>query len=162
MYNNQKNPPKSNKYTTRAMGYGIICGIVVGVFVGRAFKYQVPSILIAIIAFMAGGYFLGKKMDKDLNDQLKNFAYAIKEVSYKKDEDTYEVVLVDKKDKEKILNIKADKYKSLGLKKFDLVHLRKDGQISPAYPKAREQKQSPLVEMVDQYQKIKEEKKKKE
>lgn len=155
MYNNQKNPPITNKFTTRSLGYGIVFGTVFGVLLGAKTSYQIAWIIGAIVFCMLIGYFLGKKIDQDVNEQLRNFAYAVKSSSYNKDKDSYEVTIVDKKDQEKTIEVNAKAYKEMSLKKYDLVYLKKNGKITPAFSKTREKNQSKMEDMAKGYETFK-------
>ncbi|MDD7306724.1 MAG: hypothetical protein PUG67_09055 [Peptoniphilaceae bacterium] len=160
MYNSQLNPQKTSKNTSRYLGYGLLIGTVFGVLVGKYFKYQVIAIVVSIVVSMTILYFLGKKKDKKVNEQLKNLAYAVKTSSYIKERDIYKLVIVDKKGNEKTLPIKKDKYKKLNLTKYELVYLKENGQITPAYSHTKEVKHKSILDIANDYKKIKEEKSK--
>lgn len=160
MYNSQLNPAKTTKNEERYLAYAIVFGTFIVVILGNLYENQVVAIIISIILCMVIGYFLGKKKDKEVNDQLENFAYAVKESSYKKDKDRYRLTIVDKKDREKVIEIKADKYRDMELKKAELVFLKKNGQITPAYNHARKKKHKSAMDATNGYKKVKDEREK--
>ncbi|MGO3018366.1 MAG: hypothetical protein ACTIH2_04365 [Anaerococcus sp.] len=158
MYNSQLNPPKTTKNMTRYGGYGIVFGTLFGVLLGNYYKYQVPPIILGIIICMGLGFILGKKKDKKVNEQLESHAYAVKESAYDSKNNTYKVIIVDKKGQEKNISMDPKKYKSMELKKTELVFLNKNDQITKVYSETREKKHNALLDISKNYQKIKREK----
>lgn len=157
MYNSQLSPQKTNKNTSRFLGYAIIFGTFFGVILGNINKYQVLSIVSSIIIFMIFAYFFGKNEDKKINNQLDKIAYAIKKSSYNKEKNLVEVTIVDKRDREKIINLDKKTYQKMQLKKYELVYLKENGKVTPAYSHTKEKKHKSLLDIVNEYQKLKEE-----
>lgn len=140
MYKSQSNPAKTSKNTSRYLAYAIVFGTFTGVLIASRYGHQVLSIIISIGFSMLVAYFFGKKKDKEVNEQLEKFAYAVKKSSYDKDHDLYIISIIDKEDREKTVKMKAKNYREMKLKKTELVYLKKNGQITPAYSHSKGRK----------------------
>ncbi len=123
---------KTNKNTNMGMALGMCFGVSIGTSLGSVFDNTSIGISLGLCFGMAIGLFLGAQKDKEVNKQLEEQGYIIKEI-VPKDNKEYAVTIVNKAGEESITIVPEGQMTEEALAVGDIVFLDEDGLLEQAY-----------------------------
>lgn len=124
-----------NEHMALGMSLGMCVGVAMGTSLGSLFDNMGIGISLGLCFGMAIGCVLGALKDKEVNKQVEEKGYTVKEIVQKEDSAEYFITIVDKLGAESVVNIPKGQMEAEKFAIGDVVFLDEDGLIEQAFEK---------------------------
>ena len=125
---------KTNKNTSMGMAFGMCFGVSIGTALGSTFDNMAMGSCLGLCIGMAIGLALGSQKDKEVNKQIKEEGYIVKEI--KKDEQKeYIITIVNRVGEERVVIVPKGHMEEENFEIDNVVFLDNEGLIEQAYDK---------------------------
>lgn len=129
---------KTNKHTNTGMALGMCLGVSVGTAIGSTFNNMALGSAIGLSMGMVIGLILGSRKDEEVNKQIEEKGYTIKEIRKSEVKDEYFVTIVNRWGDKSIVEVPKGQMEAEVFDVDDVVFLDEDGLIEQAYEKDNE------------------------
>ncbi len=125
---------KTNKNTNMGMALGMCFGMSIGVSFGNLFDNTGIGISMGLCIGMLLGLLIGAQKDKEVNKQMEEQGYSIKEIVSISDKE-YIVTIVNKLGEEQNISVSKGEMEEEEFVVGDIVFLDEDGMLEQVYDK---------------------------
>lgn len=126
---------KTNKNTNMGLALGMCFGVSIGTALGSSLNNLAMGSSMGLCIGMAIGLVLGALKDKEVNKQIEENAYTVKDIKESEEAQEYVITLVNKLGEESTVVVPKGQMEEENFKKDDVVFLDDDGMIEQAYDK---------------------------
>ena len=126
---------KTNKNTSMGMALGMCFGVSIGTAIGSTFDNMAMGTSLGMCIGMAIGLFLGSQKDKEVNKQVEEEGYTIKDIKKNEEKEEYIITIVNRLGDESIVIVPKGQMEEENFQIDDVVFLNDDGLIEQAYDK---------------------------
>ena len=126
---------KTNKNTSMGMALGMCFGVSIGTAIGSTFDNMAMGTSLGMCIGMAIGLALGSLKDKEVNKQVEEEGYTIKDIKKDEEKEEYIITIVNRLEEESIVIVPKGQMEEENFQIDDVVFLNDDGLIEQAYDK---------------------------
>ena len=126
---------KTNKNTSMGMLLGMCLGLSIGTSIGSMNGNIGIGSSMGMLVGMAIGLIFGYLKDQEVNNQIEEKNYTIKDIQKNEQQEDYTVILINRLGEESIVIIPKGQMETELFSKGDIVYLDEDGMIEQAYDK---------------------------
>ena len=129
---------KTSKNTSMGMAMGMCLGVSIGTALGTTFDNMALGTSLGLCVGMAIGYVLGSQKDKEVNKQVKEEGYSIKDIKKNEQKEEYIITIANKLGEERVVIVSKGQMEEENFEIDDVVFLDDEGVIEQAYDKEDE------------------------
>jgi|BioPla2DNA2_1021312.scaffolds.fasta_scaffold19616_6 hypothetical protein len=129
---------KTNKNTSMGMALGMCFGISIGTAIGSTFDNMTMGTSLGLCIGMAIGLVLGSQKDKEVNKQVEEEGYSIKDIKKNEQKEEYLITIANKLGEESVVIVPKGQMEEENFEIDDVVFLDDEGLIEQAYDKEDE------------------------
>lgn len=129
---------KTNKNTNTGMALGMCFGVSLGTSIGSSHGNVALGSSMGMLFGMLIGLLLGAAKDKEINKQIEENNYTIKEIKKNEQNEEYIITIENRLGEESIVIVPKGQMEAENFSKEDIVYLDDDGMIEQAYDKEDE------------------------
>lgn len=129
---------KTNKNTSMGMALGMCFGVAIGTALGSAFDNMTMGISLGPCIGMLIGLVFGSLKDEEVNKQIKEKGYTIKDIQKNAGKEEYIITIVNRLGEESVVIVPKGQMEEENFEIEDVVFLDDDGLIEQAYDKEDE------------------------
>ena len=129
---------KTSKNTSMGMALGMCLGVSIGTALGTTFDNMALGTSLGLCVGMAIGCVLGSQKDKEVNKQVEEEGYAIKDIKKNEQKEEYIITIVNKLGEEMVVIVSKGQMEEENFEIDDVVFLDDEGVIEQAYDKEDE------------------------
>ena len=129
---------KTNKNTSMGMALGMCFGVAIGTALGSAFDNMSMGISLGPCIGMLIGLVFGSLKDEEVNKQIKEKGYTIKDIQKHAGKEEYIITIVNRLGEESVVMVPKGQMEEENFEIEDVVFLDDDGLIEQAYDKEDE------------------------
>ena len=126
---------ETNKNRNLGMALGMCFGVSIGAALGSSLGNVAMGSSTGMCIGMAIGLVPGSLTDKEVNKQLEESGYTIKDTNQNDQNGEYIITIVNKAGKERTVIVYKGQMESENFSKGDVVYLDEDGMLEQAYDK---------------------------
>ena len=126
---------ETNKNRNLGMALGMCFGVSIGAALGSSLGNVAMGSSMGMCIGMAIGLVLGSLTDKEVNKQLEESGYTIKDINQNDHNGEYIITIVNKAGEESTVIVPKGQMESENFSKEDVVYLDEDGMLEQAYDK---------------------------
>ena len=130
------------KKTSKNTNMGMVMGMCFGVSIGTALGSTVDNIgmgtSLGLCIGMAIGLVLGSQKDKEVNKQVEEEGYTIKDIKKNEPKEEYIITIANRLGEESVVIVSKGQMKEENFEIDDIVFLGDNGSIEQAYDKEDE------------------------
>ncbi len=125
---------KTNKHTSMGIAMGMCFGVAMGTSLGQLIFDNISIGMSMGICFgMLVGMSVGHMKDKEINRQLEEQGYTIKEIEKEENEENYKIIIQDKNGGEISILVSESVMKKERFNVGNIVFLGEDGTLEQAF-----------------------------
>lgn len=124
---------KTNKNTNAGMVLGMCLGISIGTSIGVSIDNMALGSSMGMLFGMLIGSLLGKAKDQEINKQIEEDNYTVKEIKNNEQNEEYIITIVNKVGEERVVIVPKGQMEAEDFAIDDVVFLDEDGLIEQAY-----------------------------
>ncbi len=129
---------KTNKNTNLGMAFGMCFGVSIGVALGSSVGNMAIGSSMGMCIGAVLGLALGSLKDKEVNKQIEENSYTIKDIKKNEQNEEYIITIVNKLGEKSVVIVPKGQMEAESFSKEDVVYLDEDGMIEQAYDKEDE------------------------
>ena len=129
---------KTNKNTNTGMALGMCFGVSIGTSIGSSLGNVAMGSCIGMLFGMVIGLLLGALKDKEINNQIEENNYTIKEIKKNEQSEEYIITIANRLGEESVVIVSKGEMEEENFEIDDVVFLDDDGLIEQAYDKEDE------------------------
>ena len=129
---------KTSKNTSMGMALGMCLGVSIGTALGTTFDNMALGTSLGLCVGMAIGCVLGSQKDKEVNKQVEEEGYAIKDIKKNEQKEEYIITIANRLGEESVVIVSKGEMEEENFEIDDVVFLDDDGLIEQAYDKEDE------------------------
>ena len=129
---------KTNKNTNMGMALGMCFGSSIGTALGSTFDNMAMGTSLGMCIGMAIGLVLGSQKDKEVNKQVEEEGYTIKDIKKNEQKEEYIITIANRLGEESVVIVSKGEMEEENFEIDDVVFLDDDGLIEQAYDKEDE------------------------
>ena len=129
---------KTSKNTSMGMALGMCLGVSIGTALGTTFDNMALGTSLGLCVGMAIGCVLGSQKDKEVNKQVEEEGYAIKDIKKNEQKEEYIITIANKLGEERVVIVSKGQMEEENFEIDDVVFLDDEGVIEQAYDKEDE------------------------
>ena len=129
----KKTNKNTNKNTNMGMALGMCFGVSIGTALGASFDNMAIGSSMGLCMGMLIGLVIGASKDKEVNKQIEEKGYTIKEIKKNEQNEEYLITIVNKLGEESVVIVPKGQMEAENFSKEDVVFLDDDGLIEQAY-----------------------------
>lgn len=126
---------KTNKNTSMGMALGMCFGVSIGTAIGSTFDNMTMGTSLGMCIGMAIGLVIGSQKDKEVNKQVEEDGYTIKDIKMNEEKEEYAITIVNRLAEESVVMVSKEQMEEENFQIDDVVFLNDDGLIEQAYDK---------------------------
>lgn len=129
---------KTNKNTITGMALGMCFGISIGAAIGSVFDSMSLGISLGFCIGMPIGMAFGVLKDTEVNKQLEEKGYTIKDIKKNEAKEEYIITIVNRLEEESAVIVPKEQMEEENFQIDDVVFLNDDGLLEQVYDKGDE------------------------
>ena len=129
---------KTNKNTSTGMALGMCFGVSIGTSIGSSLGNIAMGSSMGMLFGMVIGLLIGAAKDKEVNNQIEEKGYTIKDIKENEQNGEYIITIVNRLGEENVVNVPKGQMEEENFSKEDVVYLDEDGMLEQAYDKEDE------------------------
>ncbi len=129
---------KTKKNTNRGMALGMCFGVSLGISIGTSLGNVVMGSSMGMLFGMVIGLLIGEAKDKEINNQIKEKGYTIKDIKKNEQSEEYIITIVNRLGEENVVIVPKGQMEVENFSKEDVVYLDEEGMLEQAYDKEEE------------------------
>lgn len=129
---------KTHKNRDTGMALGMCFGVSIGTSIGSSLGNVAMGSSMGMLFGMLIGLLLGESKDKEVNKQIEENNYTIKEIKMNEQNGEYIITIVNKLGEESVVIVPKGQMEEENFSKEDVVYLDDEGMIEQAYEKEDE------------------------
>lgn len=126
---------KTNKNTNMGMTLGMCFGVAIGTALGSVFDNMTMGIALGPCIGMLIGLVFGSLKDEEVNKQIEEEGYAIKDIQKNEEKEEYIITIVNRSGEKSMVTVPKGQMEEEKFEIEDVVFLDDDGLIEQAYDK---------------------------
>ena len=129
---------KTTKNTNTGMALGMCFGVSIGTSIGSSIGNIAMGSSMGMMFGMVIGLLIGAAKDKEINNQIEEIGYTIKDIKKNEQNGEYIITIVNRLGEENYVNVPKGQMEEENFSKEDVVYLDEDGMLEQAYDKEDE------------------------
>jgi len=129
---------KTTKNTNTGMALGMCFGVSIGTSIGSSIGNIAMGSSMGMMFGMVIGLLIGAAKDKEINNQIEEIGYTIKDIKKNEQNGEYIITIVNRLGEENVVNVPKGQMEEENFEIDDVVFLDDDGLIEQAYDKEDE------------------------
>ena len=129
---------KTSKNTNMGMPFGMCLGVSIGTALGSTFDNMALGTSLGVCVGMVIGHVLGAQKDKEVNKQVEEEGYVIKDIKKSEIKEEYIITIVNRLGEDSAVIVPKGQMEVENFEIDDIVFLDEDGLIEQAYDKEEE------------------------
>ena len=129
---------KTNKNTNMGMALGMCFGSSIGTALGSTFDNMAMGTSLGLCIGMVIGLVVGSQKDKEVNKQVEEEGYTIKDIKKNEQKEEYIITIANRLGEESVVIVSKGEMEEENFEIDDVVFLDDDGLIEQAYDKEDE------------------------
>ena len=129
---------KTNKNTSMGMALGMCFGVSIGTSIGLSLGNIAMGSSMGMLFGMVIGLLIGAAKDKEVNKQVEEEGYSIKDIKKNEQKEEYLITIANKLGEESVVIVPKGQMEEENFEIDDVVFLDDEGLIEQAYDKEDE------------------------
>ncbi|MBE5955427.1 MAG: MFS transporter [Lachnospiraceae bacterium] len=129
---------KTNKHTSMGMTLGMCFGVSLGISLGSSVGNVAMGSSMGMLFGMVIGLLIGAAKDREINNQIEEKGYTIKDIKKNEQSGEYIITIVNRLGEENVVNVPKGQMEEENFSNEDVVYLDEDGMLEQAYYKEDE------------------------
>lgn len=129
---------KTHKNRDTGMALGMCFGVSIGTSIGSSLGNVAMGSSMGMLFGMLIGLLLGESKDKEVNKQIEENNYTIKEIKMNEQNGEYIITIVNKLGEESVVIVPKGQMEEENFSEEDVVYFDDEGMIEQAYEKEDE------------------------
>ena len=126
---------KTNKNTSTGMAFGMCFGVSIGTSIGSSLGNIAMGSSMGMLFGTVIGLLIGAAKDKEVNNQIEEKGYTIKDIKKDERNGEYIITIVNRLGEESVVIVPKGQMEEENFSKENVVYLDEDGMLEQAYDK---------------------------